>query len=172
MRRLSRELGVSAMAPYHYVADKDALLDLVASAALSDIRKPAAESGPWQARLRSVLDQIDEKLRTHRGIAELLLNQMLHKQRRLVEVVMDILFDAGFSDRDVLLAYSMIHSYLYGRNRASRSELIIPEDDALPETLARATAYVEELRGRDFYEFGVSALIAGLEAKLRSTVDS
>src|SRR6516165_9508850 len=50
MRRLSRELGVSPMAPYYYVADKRELLDLVATAALTGVRKPAPESGPWQQR--------------------------------------------------------------------------------------------------------------------------
>ncbi|WP_230592119.1 mycofactocin system transcriptional regulator MftR2 [Rhodococcoides fascians] len=168
MRRLSRELGASAMAPYYYVADKEALLDLVASAALSDINLPTTASGPWQERLRSVLDQIDEKLRTHPGIGELLLNQMLHKQRQLVSAIMDVLFDAGFSERDVLLAYSMIHSYLFGRNRATREELTV-SNTTLPPTLQRVTPHVSDLRGRDFYDFGISTLIAGLESQLGST---
>ncbi|WP_228811495.1 TetR family transcriptional regulator, partial [Nocardia farcinica] len=72
MRRLSRELGVSPMAPYYYVADKRELLDLVASAALTGVRTPPPESGPWQERLRDLVDQIDEKLRKHPGLGDVL----------------------------------------------------------------------------------------------------
>lgn len=51
MRRLSRELGRSAMAPYWYVADKNELLDLVARKLLSRVQLPPADSGPWDERL-------------------------------------------------------------------------------------------------------------------------
>ena len=46
MRRLSRELGRSAMAPYWHVADKQELLDLVAREVLSEVAVPAPDSGP------------------------------------------------------------------------------------------------------------------------------
>ena len=72
MRRLSRELGVSPMAPYYYVADKRELLDLVATAALTGVRKPPPDAGPWQHRLHELIDQIDEMLK--------------HKEAELLEV--------------------------------------------------------------------------------------
>lgn len=49
MRLLSRELGVSPMAPYYYVADKRELLDLVATAALAACAQAAAGVGPVAA---------------------------------------------------------------------------------------------------------------------------
>src|ERR1700722_18346588 len=57
MRRLSRELGVSTMAAYYYVKDKNQLIDLVASTVLADITVPPPSEGPWYVRLRSVIDQ-------------------------------------------------------------------------------------------------------------------
>ena len=166
MRRLSRELGVSPMAPYYYVADKRELLDLVASAALLGVRKPPRESGPWQQRLRDLIDQIDDKLRTHPGLGDILLEQMLGKQLDLIEAVMEILFDAGFSDRNVLAAYATIHTYLFGRSRVNPRDRSAPADVLLPEAVARATKYMADLRGKYSYDFGMEVLVAGLEAQL------
>ncbi|GAA4486108.1 hypothetical protein GCM10023094_41930 [Rhodococcus olei] len=165
MRRLSRELGVSAMAPYYYVSDKDELLNLVAGAALGGITAP--EPGPpWTERLRILIDQIDQRLSTYPGLGEVLLEKMLRSQRDLVALVMDILFDAGFTDRNVFCAYSTIHTYLYGRSSVSTQDPTAPERTGLPEVVARATAHLDQVHGRDVYRFGVDTLIAGLQVQL------
>jgi AcrR family transcriptional regulator len=65
MRRLSRELGRSAMAPYWYVTDRHQLLDLVARELLADVPVPAPDSGQWETRLREVIAAIDARLREH-----------------------------------------------------------------------------------------------------------
>ncbi|MEV4241023.1 MULTISPECIES: mycofactocin system transcriptional regulator MftR2 [unclassified Nocardia] len=166
MRRLSRELGVSPMAPYYYVADKRELLDLVATAALTGVRKPPADFGPWQQRLRDLIDQIDEKLRKHPGLGDVLIEQMLGKQLDLIAAIMEILFEAGFHDRNVLAGYATIHTYLFGRRRVNPREPQLLADVALPESVARATKYMPDLRGKYAYDFGMEVLIAGLEALL------
>ncbi|NMN99416.1 mycofactocin system transcriptional regulator MftR2 [Antrihabitans stalactiti] len=166
MRRLSRELGVSPMAPYYYVADKSELLDLVATAALAGIRIPEPESGPWQVRLRALIDQIDEKLRKHPGLGDVLIEQMLKKQLTLIDAAMEILFDAGFSPRNVLTAYATIHTYLFGRSRVVNDNGPGPLPQQLPKSFARAMAHVDDLRGKYFYEFGIATVIDGLEAQL------
>ncbi|MEV4126459.1 mycofactocin system transcriptional regulator MftR2 [Nocardia sp. NPDC049707] len=166
MRRLSRELGVSPMAPYYYVADKRELLDLVATAALTGVRKPPADSGPWQHRLRDLIDQIDEKLRKHPGLGDVLIEQMLGKQLDLIAAIMEILFEAGFNDRNVLAGYATIHTYLFGRRRVNPREPQPLVDIALPESVARAIEYMPDLRGKYAYDFAMEVLIAGLEAQL------
>ena len=166
MRRLSRELGVSPMAPYYYVADKRELLDLVATAALTGVRKPPADSGAWQQRLRDLIDQIDEKLRKHPGLGDVLIEQMLGKQLDLIAAIMEILLEAGFNDRNVLSGYATIHTYLFGRRRVNPREPRPLVDIALPESVARATKYMPDLRGKYAYDFGMEVLIAGLEAQL------
>ncbi|AVH22083.1 TetR/AcrR family transcriptional regulator C-terminal domain-containing protein [Nocardia cyriacigeorgica] len=172
MRRLSRELGVSPMAPYYYVADKRELLDLVATAALAGVRKPPPESGPWQQRLRELIDQIDEKLRKHPGLGDVLIEQMLGKQLDIIAAVMEILFDAGFSDRNVLAAYATIHTFLFGRSRVNPRDRSVLTDVTLPDAVARATKYMPDLRGKYSYDFGMGVLIAGLEAQLVQQPDS
>ncbi|MBU3061387.1 mycofactocin system transcriptional regulator MftR2 [Nocardia sp. NEAU-G5] len=166
MRRLSRELGVSPMAPYYYVADKRELLDLVATAALTGVRKPSPESGPWQQRLRELIDQIDDKLRKHPGLGDVLIEQMLGKQLDLIAAVMEILFDAGFDERNVLASYATIHTYLFGRGRVNPRDRSALSEAALPDAVARAVKHMGDLRGKYSYDFGMDVLIAGLEAQL------
>lgn len=164
MRRLSRELGVSPMAPYYYVADKRELLDLVASAALAGVSP--APSGSWQQRLRQMIDQIDERLRKHPGLGDVLIEGMLRKQLDLISAMMGILSDAGFADREILSAYATVHTYLFGRGRLTPSH---PDDFAalpVPAHVRRATAHLTDLRGKYFYDFAVETIIAGLEARL------
>ena len=115
MRRLSKELGRSHMAMYYWVPDKAALLDLVASAALRDIAVPEDGGRDWEIRLRELIGSIDEQLRAHPGIGEILLDRMLSTDRRILNAAMDILVDAGFDDADVLMAYATVHTYLFGR---------------------------------------------------------
>src|SRR5271168_4348456 len=79
MRRLSRELGRSAMAPYWYVSDKRELLDLVARKLLSEVELPEPDSSPWDERLRAVVTGIDARLHDHPGIAGVLLERMQHR---------------------------------------------------------------------------------------------
>ncbi|MBJ7336382.1 TetR/AcrR family transcriptional regulator C-terminal domain-containing protein [Mycolicibacterium sp.] len=165
MRRLSRELGRSAMAPYWYVADKQQLLDLVAREVLSEVELPAAESGSWEDRLRAVVEAIDARLRQHPGIAEILFARMQSTDRRLIHGIMAILLDAGFSDKDVVLGYAMIHTYLFGRYQVvMRADWEEPEE--MDDTLARLMPLIPGLGGRDFFSFGVDTIIDGLRVRL------
>jgi TetR/AcrR family transcriptional regulator, tetracycline repressor protein len=165
MRRLSRELGRSAMAPYWHVADKQELLDLVAREVLAEVAVPAPESGPWEDRLRAVIDAIDQRLRRYPGIAEVLFARMQSADRRLILGIMNILVSAGFSDTDVVLGYAMVHTYLYGRY-----QVVLLADDRPPaeidSDLERLLSHLPQLRGHDFFAFGVDTLIEGLRTRL------
>jgi TetR/AcrR family tetracycline transcriptional repressor len=130
MRRLSRELDRSAMAPYWHVADKQELLDLVAREVLSEVEIPASDTGTWEDRLRAIVASIDARLRAHPGIADVLFARMQSTDRRLILGIMGILMDAGFSDADVLLGYAMVHTYLFGRYQVvTRAEWDEPAAD-------------------------------------------
>lgn len=168
MRRLSRELGRSAMAPYWYVDDKQQLLDLVARAVLSEVSLHAPDSGSWEDRLRAVVEAIDARLRQHPGIAEILFARMQSTDRRLILGIMEILLDAGFPDKDVVLGYAMIHTYLFGRYQVvMRAEW--DEPDELDSTLARLMPLIPGLGGRDYFAFGVDTIIDGLRVRLAAT---
>jgi AcrR family transcriptional regulator len=170
MRRLSRELGRSAMAAYWYVEDKQQLLNLVAKKMLAEVPLPDAKSGTWDERLRKVIAAIDGKLREHPGIAEILLQRMLSTDRRLMSGVFDILVDAGFEGPEIFLSYAMIHTYLFGRYQVVLHADELPEQgqhpDDLEDTVAQLVPHLERLRGRDFFSYGVDTIVAGLQARL------
>lgn len=172
MRRLSRELGRSAMAAYWYVEDKQQLLNLVAKKMLAEVPLPAPKSGTWEERLRKVVAGIDAKLREHPGIAEILLQRMLSTDRRLMNGIFDILLSAGFEDHEIFLSYAMIHTYLFGRYQVvlHADELPAPDyrPDDLEDTVARLVPHLDRLRGRDFFSYGVDTIIAGLQARLEA----
>jgi AcrR family transcriptional regulator len=165
MRQLSRELGRSHMAMYYHVSDKNALLDLVASAALKDIPIPEAANRGWDTRLRELITSIDEQLRAHPDIGEILLDRMLSTDRRILNAAMEILVDAGFDDADVLMAYATVHTYLFGRYKLVSTRPTEVELDA-QDTVARLVPQLPALSGRDFFNFGVETLIAGLRDRL------
>lgn len=164
MRRLSRELGRSQMAAYSYVTDKQELLDLVARRTLADVRIPTVGDGPWDTQLRLLIERSDAQLRRHPGIASLLLQRMLYSDRRLVDAVMSILLEAGLEEKQVVLAYAMIHTYLFGRYQVSLDN--VPRDSVnIPSTIAQIVPYLDELRGVDYFNFGIDTLIDGLRVR-------
>jgi TetR/AcrR family tetracycline transcriptional repressor len=180
MRSLSRQLGVSAMAAYYYVHDKQGLLDLVAKRALGEIEIPDRSLGPWYLRLRVVIDQVEAELRRNQGIAEVLLGRTMFSQRRVMNAVMEILEDAGFDGPNVINAYALIHTYLFGRYRvavgqhdmeeagaADRAGPHDADDDGPQDVVQRLSPFTKNLVGRDYYSFGIETLIYGLRSQLR-----
>jgi AcrR family transcriptional regulator len=168
MRALSRELGMSHMAAYYYVTNKDELLDLVAARALADLPVPDSAGADWPVRLRAVIDHIDRALREYRGVGEVLLDRMHHTQKHVMRAVMEILSEAGFTDAEVAMAYALIHTYLFGRYRVT---MTAPPRVAEPgvdehDIVSRVAPLSATLHGRDYYDFGVDTLIKGLESRL------
>ena len=172
MRRLSRELGRSAMAPYWYVSDKRELLDLVARKLLSEVVLPEPDSAPWDERLRAVVTGIDARLHDHPGIAGVLLERMRSTDRRLMNGLLEILLSAGFEGPSVFLSYAMIHTYLFGRYQVVELDTPDPSEvdpGDLEDTLATLVPHLAGLRGRDFFNYGVDTIIEGLRAQLAAT---
>jgi TetR/AcrR family transcriptional regulator, tetracycline repressor protein len=172
MRSLSRQLGVSAMAAYYYVNDKQGLLDLVAKRALGEIEIPDRSLGPWYLRLRVVIDQVEAELRRNQGIAEIILGRTMFSQRRVMNAVMEILEDAGFDGPNVINAYALIHTYLFGRYRVVVGQHDMEEarpavGDDPQDVVKRLSPFTKNLVGRDYYSFGIETLIYGLRSQLR-----
>ena len=173
MRSLSRQLGVSAMAAYYYVSDKQGLLDLVAKRALGEIRVPDPSVGPWYLRLRLLIDQVEAELRHNQGIAEVLLSRIMFSQRWVMNAIMEVLEGAGFEGPNVVKAYALIHTYLFGRYRVAIGQHDVEGarpvgEEALPhDTVQRMSPFTSNLVGRDYYSFGIETLIYGLRSQLR-----
>lgn len=72
MRKLGGALGVEAMSLYHYVANKDDLLDAVLDELYAEIQLPYdSPDGDWETAVREGLQAFHRVLTTHPGALEL-----------------------------------------------------------------------------------------------------
>ena len=117
MRGLANDLGVTAMALYSHVTNKDDILDEVMDRVLARDAMPVLEpDGDWKAwtldaanRLRAVLMRypalLDRYCRRPVGVPAAL---------RRMETALEVLRRAGFDDEACIAAYTTIHTYTLG----------------------------------------------------------
>jgi AcrR family transcriptional regulator len=116
MRALAEELGVSTMAAYHHVPNKNALIDLVIDAALGPVEIPRPSFGDWSARLRELQHRASEALQAWPGLDVLAFSRPPAAHGwRLLDGYLQILLDGGFTPRNAVLAFGVIHSHAMGR---------------------------------------------------------
>jgi len=161
MRELAHELGVPVMTIYGYVANKDALYELVVNHTLTSVRVPERGEGTWEERLK----QLERGAR--RAMSELpglsLDRRDSTEGRRLAQGVMAILDDAGFSPEEALLAFAALFTFMVGQIDV---DVDIAGVGGPAAQAVQAAAEVTDLSRDDIFEFGFDALIEGLKAKL------
>lgn len=184
MRRLARELGAGTMTLYHYVADKDDLLDGMIDVVFSEIDLPATEAD-WRTAMRERAGSVREALAHHPWATALMELRMTHGPTSLHhhEAVLECLRGAGFSIEDATHAYWILDSYIYGfaiqeaslpfgtpEQLAEMAEIVLPQVPAAeyPRLNEAAAASLESGYGyTDEFEFGLDLILDGLE-RLRS----
>src|ERR1700760_825393 len=77
IRRLGQEFGVTPMALYWHVKNKDELLDAMGDALYADLRVPAESGSDWSEQLRDVLTELVTALRRHPGSLSLAYRRVL-----------------------------------------------------------------------------------------------
>jgi AcrR family transcriptional regulator len=157
MRAVAAELGVTPMAVYYYVADKDDLLRLVvdrvnASIGLLHLR-PNEE---WQQSLRAYLVNTWESTSTYPGLSARMINLPgLGVTPERLTAGLAFFDQVGFAPADAHLAWSFALTYIHGR--LSVDAHLSHRQDAL---------HADGLKAREYVEFGVEAVIKGLETML------
>ena len=128
MRRLADQLGVGAMTLYHYVPNKQALLDAMVDIVFGEIELPATD-GDWRAELHRRALSTREALNRHRWAVGLMESRTTPgpNSLRLHNAVLGCLREAGFSIETTIQAYSVQDAYIYGFALQEKS---IPFEDA------------------------------------------
>lgn len=110
MRRLGSELGVDPMAAYRHLPNKDALLDGVVEAVVSEIDLDTNTTLPWQDRLKQIIDSNLRTLLAHPNVLPLMSGRPLTTPRSmlLVERVLEITSSAGVPLREAILATNVM----------------------------------------------------------------
>ncbi|MDP8907673.1 MAG: TetR/AcrR family transcriptional regulator C-terminal domain-containing protein [Chloroflexota bacterium] len=115
MRKLGRELGVEAMALYHYFPSKEALLDALVERVVAEMEPPPGD-GTWDERLRATLRSYRRLSHAHPNVFPLLGRRSVRGAEGLqpVEWALDLLRGAGLDPRETLAAFRTLSSYAFG----------------------------------------------------------
>jgi AcrR family transcriptional regulator len=128
MRRLADELGVGAMSLYHYVPNKEVLLDEMVDVVFGEIEAPTTDVA-WKDALRRRAISTREVLNRHRWAVGLMESRTTPgpNSLRLHDAVLGCLREGGFSIETTIQAYSVQDAYIYGFALQEKS---IPFEDA------------------------------------------
>ena len=173
MRRVAAALGVTAMALYHHVGDKQALVALVADQVIdevSDSRTP--DDCPWYDRLRHGFLTVHEAITRYPGLGLYIAgsNGFYPSGFRMFRETVEMLVEAGFDESEaieinyVLLAYQ--GGYFLIDQSAQRPPVRVDpdqDDDRLSHLHSSAA-----LNSLDAFARGLEGIIAGFRAQLES----
>ena len=115
MRKLADELGAGAMSLYHYVPNKEELLDGMVDIVFSEIELPSTDHD-WQTAMRRRAISTRQVLNRHRWAVGLMESRMTPgpASLRLHNAVLGCLREGGFSIEMTIQAYSVQDAYIYG----------------------------------------------------------
>jgi AcrR family transcriptional regulator len=178
MRRLGAEVGVDPMAAYRHFPNKDALLDGVVEAVISEVDLTVDGSAPWREQITALARSYRAALLAHPAVAPLAASRPLGTpgSLRLTERSLEVLEDAGVGRHAAILAVNVMGIFVNGvvlvetgggrpaPSPAAQRDVLagLPRDDfpRLTDLMASGdivTTYDEILR------FGVEAVSASLE---------
>jgi AcrR family transcriptional regulator len=154
MRRLADELGVGAMTLYHYVPNKEALLDGMVDIVFGEIVLPGTNDD-WKAALRRRALSTREALNRHRWALGLMESRTTPGPNSLAvhNAVLGVLREAGFSIELTIQAYSVQDAYIYG---------FALQEKTVPFETAEEAAAVAEAQYRAYDELDAERRLGGL----------
>ena len=144
MRKLADVLGVGAMSLYHYVPNKDDLLDGMVDIVFGEIELPPADV-EWRAAMRRRARSTREVLNRHRWAVGLMESRRSPgpASLRLHDAVLGCLREGGFSIEMTIQAYSVLDAYIYG---------FALQEKSVPFESAEEGAAVAQQQVREFAE--------------------
>lgn len=169
MRRLARDLGVEAMTLYHHIGSKDALEDAIVEQVLADAIRDARPFGSWKEALDGYTRDLHRALVEHPGAVPLFATRpaMTTRNLRVLERLLDILCDAGFTPTNALQIVHTTAVAVIGQHATVRSDVLDHLDavDAeFPLTREAASSGWPDLDAR--VDFTLNALTTGFEARI------
>jgi AcrR family transcriptional regulator len=196
VRRVASELGVTSMALYRHVKDKNDLFSAMLNAVMANVDLTAgiAPTMPWQDQVRRLLRNAAEVLTARPVILPLQIayqGPLTPPIASPLESSVSILLDAGFSPEDAVSLARTITLLLAGllllsgqgpgvsmpeaeldvlRRRGELMLLELPEE-RYPVVRRHARLFAETFisQGHAWLNQTIDLLVAGLEAKLRAS---
>jgi AcrR family transcriptional regulator len=192
MRRVAREVGVEAMSLYHYVRDKEDLLDGMCAQVMREFRFPD-EDRPWVEVARDGAREWRRVLNDHPNVMALWADRdgpiMDLDALMPMEFAIRVIRRAGVSDLEAVRVFNVLGGYIMGVVLMEQGALLsagtdrddrqggkfgkdaasfISADD-LP-CLAASLPHLADCDPDEQFEFGLDLLLAGIQARSTATV--
>ncbi|WP_234023208.1 TetR/AcrR family transcriptional regulator [Sorangium cellulosum] len=120
MRAVASELGMSTMALYRYVNDREQLERLVVDLVLSAVDVAVPARAPWGKRVTILVERVRDAVRAHPSVVPLTLTHRHSSEgvRRFGEALLGVLTEAGFAGAQRVIAFRSLISYVIGALQA------------------------------------------------------
>lgn len=173
MRRLGAQLGVEAMTIYHYVQNKDELLDRLLEGVFDRSLPEDAWEGPWQEALRRYAHRLLAALTAHPGLVPLMLGRaaLTTRTMTMMEEGLGALQDAGLPlPRGLQVIHAVTglvigHAVAGGTSTDDQRFARLSEEDlsAFPLLMRAIDEGSATLAGTDPFETALEAMLRGFD---------
>jgi TetR/AcrR family transcriptional regulator, tetracycline repressor protein len=175
MRKLGAQLGVEAMSLYHYVRNKDDLLDAVLDRLYAEIELPVVAETDWERTIRDGLRSFHAVLLRHPAALELFATRPARSPQSF-----SVLFWAyerfrhvGLGLADAHAAFHFAVSFVMGHVWSQHGTLAQLKEPAGSEALglelsgeqARFAEHCQVVSPDRLFETGLDTVVAGLRAR-------
>lgn len=185
IRRLANHFGVTPMALYWHVKNKDELLDAMGDAVWATVQLPPADDRPWSDQYRDLLAAVLSALRAHPGAVDLAGRRVLYCEagRELTERALGLLRRTGLSvQTSADIARSSLQNMMMlvvaepgaerGASAEERPHMLAAKAQALSTLPVGRYPYLVECAGAlvdcddvaIYYRDGLDLFLAGVQA--------
>ena len=189
IRRLGQEFGVTPMALYWHVKNKDELLDAMGDQLFVGLDYATPPGAAWHEQLAAVVHALAAALRRHPACVDLAFRRIFscEEGRQVSEYTLGLLREAGFSRRETadVATHALQTAVMLVRSEPGAEPGTTPEELAASLDVKRAYLdtlpvdqypYIREMAGEmlhcddssAYYRFGVDVFVAGARAMLQS----
>jgi AcrR family transcriptional regulator len=174
MRAVAEKLGVTPMALYHHVADKKALVSLVADEVVKQRPLPAP-TGDWVEDIWQIARWLREITHAHPAVPRL---RRIHRvwtasMLPITEYWFSLWQQSGLAFDDAILAGSTTSMAILGLVEEEQlfMEMDVPDQETLARTPNASVAFQQHHDRDAEYELVVRSLIEGILARLGAPID-
>jgi AcrR family transcriptional regulator len=163
-RTLADDLGVTPMALYRHVRNKDEIVDMVVDSLLDTVEAPAAPRADWRLWMEEQARSLRGLFQQHPIAVEVFARRPVTTPAALARLAsaVEVLEEVGFGRDEAVRAFAAVHTYTVGF-----CTLEAARGPASGSQLAAASVDVDAAAIRDFvgdaqFGHGLRALLAGL----------
>lgn len=176
IRRLAADCGLSPMAVYRHVRDKDDLLDRVVEQVVAAGLPELDARQPWRTRLRRLFHSMRELFLDHPGVAVICVSRPtpVAAVARFYDQVIAALLEGGCSAAEAVHAFDTLLLFTFGsvlwqipRTETERERLVrlaLQQPEQAPHLVQHAASLVRR-DPREYFDYGLETILTGVVAQ-------